>query len=262
MLAAVNGTEINYEISGKEGAPWVTFSNSLATNHTMWDDQAAALADDFHILRYDKRGHGGSAAPEGPYTFDDLIGDILGLWDHLGIEKSHFIGLSIGGMSAFGLAQDHGDRLISAVMSNCRADAPAEFKNAWDDRIAFVEENGLQALADPTVERWSSKSFYASGSDRLEKLRNMVLSTSQTGFIGCARALQTLNFGPRLGEITTPSLLIGGDEDGGTPAENMRKMQAELPGAEYVELSPAGHISNMEQPEKYNEILKDWLGRH
>ena len=92
MLADIRGVSINYEISGNESGPWLTFSNSLATNLHMWDEQEAALADDFHILRYDKRGHGKSAPVEGPYTFDDLVGDVVGLWDHLGISEEPFRG--------------------------------------------------------------------------------------------------------------------------------------------------------------------------
>ena len=87
MLADIRGVSINYEISGNESGPWLTFSNSLATNLHMWNEQEAALAEHFHILRYDKRGHGKSAPVEGPYSFDDLVGDVVGLWDHLGISQ-------------------------------------------------------------------------------------------------------------------------------------------------------------------------------
>ena len=117
MKVTANGVALNCEIEGREGAPWLTFSNSLATNLHMWDDQAAALAEDFRILRYDKRGHGRSDVPAGAYDFPMLVGDVIGLWDVLGIEKSHFVGLSIGGMTAMGLALDHADRLDSIVIS-------------------------------------------------------------------------------------------------------------------------------------------------
>lgn len=258
MQVTVNGVSLNYEVEGPEGAPWLTFSNSLATNLTMWDHQAAAFSKDYRVLRYDKRGHGGSEAPEGPYNFDMLIGDVIGLWDALGVEKSHFVGLSIGGMTAFGLALDHAHRVDKVVSSNARADAPDEFRAAWDQRIATVEAGGMAALADPTVERWSSAAFLASGSPALDKLRGMVASTSVTGFIGCARALQGLDFQRRFGEIDKKILLIGGAEDGGTPAENMRKMHGLLVGSEYIEL-PAGHISNMEQPEAHTEAVRAFL---
>ncbi len=256
MKVTVNGIGLNCEIEGSEGKPWLTFSNSLATNLHMWDAQVEPLKADFHILRYDKRGHGGSDAPDGPYTFDMLIGDVIGLWDALGIEKSHFVGLSIGGMTAMGLGIDHPDRLLSLVIANSRADMPPADADAWNGRVALAEDKGMDALAGVTVERWCSKPFFESGSPVLEKLRAMVAGTSVTGYVGCARALQTLAFEPRLGEITTRTLFIAGADDIGTPADNMRRIAAMIPGTETVALSPAGHISSMEKPEEFNAALK------
>ena len=259
MKVTANGVALNCEIEGKEGAPWLTFSNSLATNLHMWDAQAAALADDFRILRYDKRGHGESDVPEGPYDFSMLVGDVIGLWDALGIGQSHFVGLSIGGMTAMGLGLRHADRLSSMVISNAIAEAPAPFVAAWDDRIAIVEEKGMQALAAPTVERWSSDEFFNSGTPVLDDLRAMVSATPAGGFIGCARALQGLDFEKSLGEIRVPTLFIAGKEDGATPASTMSRIARMVEGARYVELSPAGHLSNIEQPEGYTAALRDFL---
>ena len=259
MKVTANGVGLNCEIGGREGAPWLTFSNSLATNLHMWDDQAAALADDFRILRYDKRGHGESDVPEGPYDFPMLIGDVIGLWDTLGIGKSHFVGLSIGGMTAMGLGARHADRLNSIVISNAIAEAPAPFVAAWDERIAIVEAEGMGALAAPTVERWCSDEFLDSGSPVLDDLRAMVAATPAGGFIGCARALQGLDFENSLGEIRVPTLFIAGKEDGATPASTMSRIAKLVEGARYVELSPAGHLSNIEQPETYTAALRDFL---
>ncbi len=105
MKVKANGIEFNCRIEGKRGAPWVVFSNSLATNFSMWDDQAAALGDKFQILRYDQRGHGGTDAPEGKYSFDLLVADVIGLFDALEIERAHFVGLSMGGMTAVAFAE-------------------------------------------------------------------------------------------------------------------------------------------------------------
>ena len=261
MKVTANGVSFNCEIDGPEGAPWITFSNSLCTNVSMWDEQVAALKDDFRLLRYDKRGHGGTEAVEGPYSFDMLVSDIVALWDALDIEKSHFVGLSMGGMSALGLSLDHADRLDSVVISNARGDAPQAFRDAWDQRVAFVEENGIAALAAPTVERWCSESFHSSGSPKLDKMREMVGKTSATGFIGCARAIQGLDYHRRINEIKgVRALFIAGADDNATPADNMRVMCDLFDGAEFVELSPAGHLSNMEQPEAYNQTLRTFLG--
>ncbi len=260
MQVNANGVSFNCEIDGREGAPWVTFSNSLATNVSMWDDQVAALKDDYRMLRYDKRGHGGTEAVEGPYNWDMLVADVVAIWDALDIAKSHFVGLSMGGMTAFGLAQDYADRVDRVVASNTRADAPPEFRDAWDGRIETVEQNGMASLASPTVERWCSDEFLASGSPALDKMRAMVSGTSSTGFIGCAHALKGLNFQDRLDEIDTPMLFIGGKEDVATPSDNMRLIHEAVGGSQFVELSPAGHLANMEQPDAYTAALKDFLG--
>jgi 3-oxoadipate enol-lactonase len=257
---SANGVNFNCAIDGPEGAPWITFSNSLATNISMWDAQIEALGNDYRMLRYDKRGHGATEPVEGPYNWDMLVGDVVALWDALGIEKSHFVGLSMGGMTAFGLAQDHADRLIGTVASNTRADAPPEFRDSWDGRIATVQENGMAAMAAPTVERWCSDHFLASGSPTLDRMKDMVASTSVTGFVGCAHALKELNFQDRLGDIDTPMLFIGGKEDGATPSANMKLIHQQVAGSKFIELSPAGHLSNMEQPEGYTAALREFLG--
>lgn len=259
MKVTANGVALNCEIEGREGAPWLTFSNSLATNLHMWDAQTAALVGDFRILRYDKRGHGESDVPDGAYDFSMLVGDVIGLWDALGIEQSHFVGLSIGGMTAMGLGLDHADRLSSIVISNAIAEAPPPFVAAWDERIAIVEENGMQALAAPTVERWCSDAFFNSGTPVLDDLRAMVAATPAGGFVGCARALQRLDFEKSLGGIRTRTLFIAGKEDGATPAATMSRLAGMVEGAQYVELSPAGHLSNIEQPEGYTAALRDFL---
>ncbi len=260
MKITANGIAFNCAIDGPEGAPWVTLSNSLATNLHMWDAQAAALASDFRVLRYDKRGHGASEAPAGPYDFEMLIDDVLGLWGALGIETSHFVGLSIGGMTGLGLAIDHAPRLSSLVVSNAVARADDAFRSAWDERIAFAENRGMAALADPTVARWCSDEFLTAAPPALATLKGMVAATSVAGYVGCARALQGLDFETRMPEITTRTLFIAGKEDIATPASTMRHMAALVPGSRYVELSPTGHLASMELPDAYSAELRKFLG--
>ena len=149
MKATVNGVEINYEISGNPDKPWLTFSNSLATNLHMWDGQERALAADYHILRFDKRGHGESEKVPGPYHFDDLIDDTIALWDHLGIDQTYYVGLSIGGMTVQGIMLKHPERLKAVVVANSMGVVPPEFVSAWGDRIALCQEKGMGPLIQP-----------------------------------------------------------------------------------------------------------------
>ena len=255
--------DINYEVSGNPDKPWLTFSNSLATNLHMWDDQAAALADDFHILRYDKRGHGESEPVAGPYTFDDLIGDIVALWDHLGIDKTHFVGLSIGGMTAQGIMLKHADRLLSVVIANSMGKVAPEFVSAWQDRIDLANENGMDSLVQTTMERWFTDAFRNQSSADAEKIANMISTTSVAGYAGCAAAIQKLNYLDSLDQISDlPVLFIAGAQDAGTPPAGMEAMHENMPGSEYVLLDPAAHISNVERSADFTATLSGFLANH
>ena len=137
MLIEINGVKINYELEGKEGNPCLTFSNSLAANLNMWDPQAEYFKENYRILRYDTRGHGQSEAAEPPYSLETLADDVVGLWAQLGINKSHFIGLSLGGMIGQGLALRYPDKLLSLAVCDSRADCPEQYRNNWHQRITF-----------------------------------------------------------------------------------------------------------------------------
>ncbi len=261
MQARVNGVTINYEVSGRGDGPWLTFSNSLATNLGMWDEQAAAFGDRYRVLRYDKRGHGGSEAVEGPYDFDDLIGDVVGLWDHLGIERSAFVGLSIGGMTAQGLLLAHGTRVTATVMANTMALCRPEILPAWENRIRAVREGGMKAVLEPTMERWFTPGYRAGGAARLGDVEAMILGTSAAGYCGCAHAIQQLAYLDRLESLDHPVLLIAGTHDGGTPPEGMRLMHDRLPDSEYAELD-AAHISNIEKAGEFTARVEAFLAKH
>jgi 3-oxoadipate enol-lactonase len=254
----VGGVGISALIEGKESGPWVTFAHSLATDATLFEEQAKALGPRYRTLRFDMRGHGGSEAPPRPYALADLVGDVVGLWDALRIERSHFVGLSIGGMTGFGLALDYPDRLVSLSACDCRADAPEFFRNMWDQREAIVAERGLEGIVEPTIQTWFPEAARGRDPALIERVRATIRGTSVEGYLGCGDALRRLDYKRRLGEIGTPTLLIVGDADGPHPQE-MKAMAALIPGARLVEVGPAGHLSNLEQPEAFNVALIDFL---
>ena len=154
MKAKTNGIETNYEIHGREGAPWLTFSHSLACTLRMWDDQVAAFKDSFRILLYDTRGHGRSAAPAGPYTLEGLADDLRGLLAHLGIQKLHFVGLSMGGMIGQTFALKYPGMFTTLTLADTTSRYPAEAAATWAARIKIAETQGMQPLVQPTLERW------------------------------------------------------------------------------------------------------------
>ena len=189
MRIMANGITFNYEIEGPQGAPWIMFSNSLATNVGMWDPQAADLKGSFRVLRYDQRGHGTTEAPAGRYTYPQLVADAVALLDALEIERTHFAGLSMGGATALALAELHPGRVDHVVVcdSPCLS-TPASAKQ-WEERIAIAQKGGMEALADSTLSRWFPPETLAAKPAHVEKVRAMILTTPVNGFIGCSAAL-------------------------------------------------------------------------
>jgi 3-oxoadipate enol-lactonase len=258
MKLKANGITINYQVEGPEGAPWLVFSNSLATNLTMWDEQARALEQPYRVLRYDQRGHGGTDAPAGRYSFATLLADAIALLDALGIRKAHFAGLSMGGATALGLAQAHPDRLDRVIVCDSPCQSTPASTQQWEERIAVAQKQGIEALVEPTVSRWFPPETLAANPPHIDKVRGMIRATPVNGFIGCAAALADHDYASAVATVTRPVLFMAGEKDGVTPVA-MRKLSAALSGSRYVELPGAGHISNMDQPRAFTEVLRDFL---
>jgi 3-oxoadipate enol-lactonase len=258
MKIKANGININYQVDGSEGAPWIVLSNSLATNLAMWDQQAADLKAEYRVLRYDQRGHGATDAPAGRYTFEQLIADALALMDGLGIKKAHFGGLSMGGATALGFAQKHPDRLDKIIVCDTPCQSTPTSSQQWEERIVVAQKQGMEALVEPTVARWFPPAVIEAKAPHVDKVRQMVRTTPVNGFIGCAAALANHDYASAVATVTRPVLFMAGEKDGVTPTA-MRKLSAALPGSRYVELPGAGHISNMDQPEGFTWAIADFL---
>jgi len=258
MKTKANGIAINYQIEGPDNAPCLVFSNSLATTLAMWDEQAAALKDKFRILRYDQRGHGQTEAPAGRYAFDTLLADALGLLDALSIPKAHFAGLSMGGATALGLAQRHPDRFDRIIVCDSPCQSTPQSSQQWEERILVAKDKGMAALVEPTVARWFPPEIVAKNPPYLDKVRGMIRDTPANGFIGCAAALAARDYASAAASVTRPVLFMAGEKDGVAPAA-MRKLNETLPGSHFVELSGAGHISNMDRPAEFIRAIRDFL---
>jgi 3-oxoadipate enol-lactonase len=258
MKVKANGIAINYRIDGPERAPWLIFSNSLATSLAMWDEQAAALADSFRVLRYDQRGHGGSDAPAGRYPFDTLLDDGLALMDALGINKAHFAGLSMGGATALGLAERRPDRFERIVVADSPCQSTPQSSQQWEERIAAAQKRGIEALVEPTIARWFPAETVASNPSHLDKIRAMIRATPVNGFIGCAAGLAAHDYASAVASVKCPTLFIVGEKDGATPTA-MAKLHEKLLGSHFVALPGAGHISNMDRPAEFSRALREFL---
>jgi 3-oxoadipate enol-lactonase len=255
MKAKLNGTEISYEIHGKEGAPWLVLSHSLACSARMWDPQIQAFSDRFRILAYDLRGHGASAAPAAPYTLDMLADDVVALMKHAGIERAAFVGLSIGGMIGQTLALKQPQLFERMVLADTGHAQNAEALAQWEERIRIAESQGMQALVDSTMARWFTEGFRNS-KDAL-KIAALIAATPVAGYVGCGRAIMKLSTTDRLKDIGLPVLAITGEQDASAPGT--RYIGEHVPGAKLVVIPQAAHIANVEQPAAFNWALRGFL---
>src|SRR2546423_8198181 len=169
MRINADGISFNYQIDGPEGAAWLILSNSLLTSLAMWDDQAAELSKSFRVLRYDQRGHGGTEATDGKYSFDMLTADVIALMDALSIPRAHFAGISMGGMTALFLAQRHPDRFDRIAACDCGPASTPVSAQQWSERIDIATQKGMEALVDVTVNRWFPPEFAATKAPVLAK---------------------------------------------------------------------------------------------
>jgi 3-oxoadipate enol-lactonase len=261
MKIHANRIDINYELSGREGAPVVMLSHSLASSMLMWNPQLEALEPNFRVLRYDMRGHGRSEAPQGAYTLEMLAEDAVALLEALGIDSVHFVGLSIGGMIGQGLALNHADRIKSLVLCDTSAIMPKEAQPILQQRIAAARQDGMAGQVDGTLERWFTPEYLKANPPEVEMIRQQIRSTPLAGYIGCSEALRGLNYLERLSEIMLATLVIVGEEDPGTPVAAAQAIHERIAGSQLVILPSARHLSNIEQAEAFNRALLDFLPR-
>lgn len=262
MKITANGLNINYTFDGPDNAPVVTMSNSLASNLSMWDPQIPALASRYRVLRYDTRGHGQTDAPPGPYSLEELTEDVRALLQALGINQTHFIGLSMGGMIGQMLALKYPHMLRSLVLCDTMSRVPPDAKPMWDERIHTAETRGMEPHVETTVGRWFTAPFRQQRPDVIDKVRTMIRTTPPRGYAGCCHAIAGLNLTDRLQEITLPTLIIVGEEDPGTPVAASQVIHERIKGSELVILKSASHLSNMEQPEAFNQAVTGFLAKH
>lgn len=257
--AHVNGIDVRYAIAGS--GPWITFSHSLACRLEMWDEEVKRLSRHFTVLAYDTRGHGETSAPAIPYTLDMIADDVKALFDHLGIERSHWVGLSMGGVFGLAAALRYPGLFETLVLADTSSRLSDEGVAAFGDRVAKVRAGGMEAMVEPTLARWFKQSFRASSPNLIEKVARWIRTTPVDGYIGCSAAIPTIDVTGRLGEITVPCMVIVGADDIAMPPAMAETLHQHLPQSELVVIPNAGHLSNLEQSGAFNAAL-DRFFRH
>lgn len=259
-LITLKNVTLHYRLEGDPDGVPVVFANSLGTDFRLWDKIMPLLPDGLRILRFDKRGHGLSSCPDGDYAMSELIEDAAQLMRALDIRDSLFVGLSIGGIIAQGLAAQHKDLVRAIVISNTAARIGTP--QMWQQRIDSLHAGGVEALADNIMQRWFSNDFRQQRSEELLGWRNMLTRTPLQGYVGCCAAIAASDFRQSSAALTLPTLAIAGSEDGSTPPEVVRDTAELIEGSHFELIETAGHLPCVEQPEIYARLLGNFIREH
>jgi 3-oxoadipate enol-lactonase len=251
-----DGARIRYRFDGNERGPVVMFSNSLGTNLSMWDAQVPALVAHFHVLRYDTRGHGQSSITAGPYSIMQLGRDVVRLLDELEIERAHFCGLSMGGMTGMWLGVYAAPRMERLVL--CNTAAKIGTPEIWNARIEAVRKGGMAAIAGTVIQRWFTPEFIARAPGAIERTRQMILSTPPEGYVANCAAIRDMDQRETISRISARTLVITGAKDPVTTQTDAQYIVERVAGAKYAELD-AAHLSNIEAAERFTQVLVQFL---
>lgn len=258
MKLDIGGVGIAYEVHGASG-PWLTFSHSLGCSRHMWRRQIEALSGSHRVLAYDLRGHGESEVDARQGSLALFASDVCALMDELGIQASHFVGVSVGGMIGQTLAIEAPERISSLVLANTTPFMPPAAMPMWQQRVQLAQEKGVGSLAQPSMERWFPEAFRKAHPELIADLLAEFSTTSTQGYVSCCQAIMDLDTREGLARIQCPTLIVGGSEDPGAPVEALRQMNQRIQGSELLLLEGAGHLSNIDRPEPFTAALKRFL---
>lgn len=243
---------INYKCIGKDGAPVIVFSHSLGANMDFWYPQVQKLEKEFHILLYDHRGHGDSDSPRGKWEIKDFGNDILNLLDKLELDRTHFCGLSLGGMVGLWLASNASNRIERLIIAN----TASKIKDTalLQNRIKEIKTKGLLSVSEDITKGWFSTNYMGD----TKKVEHKLLKTSDKAYIQTAQAVCKFDLRSDLNKIGNPTLVITGSMDQVTPPNWGRQIADSIPSSSHIELK-AAHMSNLEAPNEFNHAIKNWL---
>lgn len=255
-LRTDDGCRLAYALTGPQTAPALVLCNSLGTDQSLWDAQVEAFAARYRVLRFDTRGHGASDAPGGDYSVDRLGRDVLSLMDGLGIRQAHVCGVSIGGLTTLWLGIHAPDRVLRLVLANTAARVGSlEF---WVERMRVARTEGLESLAEVTMQRWFTERFRTADPERVARMRATLLRVPAAGYLGCCAALRDADLRHLAAGVLAPSLVVTGTADVATPPAAGEALAAAIPGARLLALE-AAHLANVEQAPAFTAAVLAFL---
>jgi len=258
-MIVLDGMRARYRLEGPADAPVVTLIHSLAATLELWDAQAAALGGRYRVLRYDVRGHGGSDAPAGPWTLEQMADDLRRLLRELGIARSHLVGLSMGGCVAMTAALAFPGLVQSLVLADTTSRYAPHTRAMWAERIRAVERDGMEPVIEPTMEIWFTPEFRQREPGGVDRVRGMLRGTDPRGYAWAVGAIAEVDLTARLGEIRAPTLVLVGEHDPGTPVAMAETLGRGIPGARLTVLPGARHCSCVEAAPAFDRALLDFL---
>lgn len=246
-FATVDGITLHYTFEGSKTEIPLVFINSLGTDLRIWEKVISYLAGRFAIVRYDKRGHGLSDCPPGPYSIGDHAGDLASLLTYLAVENVILIGISVGGMIALDYAARNPQRVPALVLS----DTAAQIGTAayWNERIDAIEANGMDHLAPTILSRWFAPDFAARRPADYQGYFNMLTRMPVVGYTGTCAAVRDADLRQQAATLQAKTLVLCGAEDSATPPDLVRGLADTLPDARFEVIEKAGHLPCIEQPE-------------
>ena len=241
------------------GAPTIVMSNSLATDASLWSDVVEALCADYRLITYDTRGHGASHSPSKTTRLPELCGDLLAVMDAAGADKAYVAGISLGGMTGLQCALQAPERMLGLIACNCRASIDAAGIAGWEQRLQVLNDGGIDALAEITLERWFTPEYREANPRTIERVRAMIRTTSPAGYEACVRAIQAVDLLGQIPRIDLPVLLVAGAQDGAAPPAAMQGMAQAIPGSRLEVLDPCGHLSSVQRPADLAALIRGFV---
>jgi 3-oxoadipate enol-lactonase len=257
VITTDDGVRLRTRVDGAPGAQPLLLLNSLGTDLSMWDPQVDRWGVQRQVVRFDQRGHGRSDVPPPPYTAERFGRDVLAVLDAYEVEQADVCGLSLGGVVALWVTGNASERVRRAVFADTAARVGTE--EAWRQRAATVRTEGMGAVVDLVLARFFSPDFLASGAPAVDALDRTLRAASVDGYAGSCEALATADLTYLAATIRVPSLVVVGSADEATTPEDARRLHGLLADARLVELPGAGHLANLERPERFAEVVLDFL---
>ncbi|MDQ2765825.1 MAG: 3-oxoadipate enol-lactonase [Gemmatimonadota bacterium] len=252
----IDGARIWYTIDGRDDAPALLLLHSLGTSHALWDEQLPPLIDRYRLIRYDARGHGKSSAPPGEFTIEQLGRDALAVLDAAGAKAAVVCGVSIGGLTSIWLGQHSHERVAKLVLANTAARIGTS--EGWSERMRAVRQEGMVAAAEQALPRWFTDDFRERHPEVMARYRQIARACPLESYVGACAALRDADLRRDLHRITAPTLVVAGSKDLSTTVADGTYLRDNIPEAR-LEVLEAAHLSNVEQPREFAELLADFL---